>query len=308
MRSFSARTASRALAALATVAVLAPAGVAHAAPMPAAITMSAVPVVQASQSVITLHATVDITVTGEPGESVALIWNGPSTDGERIVHASVLDASGTVTFTTRPPVAGTWTYLAQTANGRSAPVQVEAVRAPTTTLLRGAQEISLGQYAELRVTGTPLSTVDLYAYSRPNTTYRLVRSGTLDPAGQAFFAVRPGGDTRLYAQTRGGPAGNSVVIGVRYAVSFAGKPQPDGTVRFVGTVVPRRAGVPVAIYRGLPDGGRQLVGRGTTSATGQYSIPARFSSTGTMYFVAAAGGTSANRQGVSSAIAVPVRS
>lgn len=315
-----ARKGNRALVVLAGMAVLISASpaLARTAAEPAstatAMTAQAAPVLTAERNAIIVGSTVDVTVTGESGESVALIWSGPSTKGERIVHASVLGQNGEVTFRTRPPVPGAWTYLAQTANGRSAPVSVQV--GPETppppmpmapVAMVGPEELNLGDWVLVDVTGTPGDVVALYAYTRPNTTYRQVRTGILDANGRTSFAIRPGGDTRLYAKSAFGPTGPSDVVGVRYFLSFAAKQLPDNTVRFVGTAVPRRAGVPVSIYQGLGDGTRQLVGRGLTSETGQYSIPVRFPTTGTMFFVATAGGTSANRQGISKAIAVPVR-
>ena len=62
--------------------------------------------------------------------------------------------------------------------------------------------------------------VELHAYSQPSTTFRKVRDGRTDASGRAVFPVRPGTNTRLYAQHPGCPPGPSAVLDVRTSLSL----------------------------------------------------------------------------------------
>lgn len=165
---------SRVLVVLVGMAVLIPAGpaLAQTAPEPTStatsMTAQAAPVVMARASEIIVGSTVDIVVTGTPGESVALIWAHPLIEGEVIVHASVLDSTGQRMFTTRPSAVGTTTYLAQTASGRSNRVEVQVLPLPKAPVaVVGPEEINLGDWVTVSITGTPGDIVDLYAYKPP---------------------------------------------------------------------------------------------------------------------------------------------
>ena len=75
--------------------------------------------------------------------------------------------------------------------------------------------------ADVTVTASRGSTVDLLAYTRPSTTYSVVRSGVVGSNGTVSWGIRPPRNTRLYAQQRGCQPGNQVVLGVRTTLSLA---------------------------------------------------------------------------------------
>ncbi|MBK5307991.1 MAG: hypothetical protein JJD92_15000 [Frankiaceae bacterium] len=105
------------------------------------------------------------------------------------------------------------------------------------------------------VTGSSNSTVDLYAYSRPSTTYTKVRSGTTDPNGRISWDLKPGTNTRLYAHyasgsgTTGPSDSPSTVLTVHTSLSLSAYRDGVRKYHFQGTNLPRRAGQLITLYR-----------------------------------------------------------
>lgn len=95
----------------------------------------------------------------------------------------------------------------------------QAASAPTAPRLRISAmpaSITAGQASKVCVRTLPNERVNLYAYTLPNRTYRLVRTGAAANT-LPCWQVRPGADTRLYAAPAAGPASrnsSSVVIDV----------------------------------------------------------------------------------------------
>jgi hypothetical protein len=140
----------------------------------------------------------------------------------------------------------------------------------------------------LLVSGTapPGSPVVVWAYSRPNTTYRAVRRLAADADGSFRTFVFPGTNTRLYVEAAG-QVSRSIVVLVRPLVSL----RADGSGRtytFTGTVKPARAGVLVTLYRVTPLG-EVIAAQGRTDARGVYRIRRVFLGTGIWTFIARTG-------------------
>ncbi len=146
--------------------------------------------------------------------------------------------------------------------------------------------ITAGEIPTVKITAASGSTVDLYAYSRPSTTYRKVRSGLVGSTGAVTFTVRPYTNTRMYAQQRGCDAGPSVVLNVRsrHWLSVVRNGTRDYT--FSGKIVPARAGgMVVNLYRITSDGKYVLTAQTRANATtGAWTIRRKFTGTGRFGF------------------------
>lgn len=159
--------------------------------------------------------------------------------------------------------------------------------------------------AGVSVTGPAGSTVDLYAYTRPSSTFRVVRTGVVGTDGRlTLAALRPPANTRLYALTRGCTADiarDSVVLNVRTALSLFAKRNGVRDYTFNGDSLPARpGGLIVSLYR-VTDNGRQvLTSQARASATtGEYTINRRFTGTGRFGFVVRTGQDLQNAPGSS---------
>lgn len=143
--------------------------------------------------------------------------------------------------------------------------------------------------------------IDLYAYSRPSTTYRLVRTGAVGPDGTVRFSVRPPTNTRLYTQSRGCGPGPSVVLNVRTALTLTAERLSTATYRFAGDSLPARpGGLVVSLYRVTDDGRQVLTAQARASATdGQWSLVRRFTGTGRFGFLVRTGQDLTNAPGAS---------
>lgn len=189
-----------------------------------------------------------------------------------IVAAAALPLSAVLVAT------GTGSASAQTAEcGRS-----------VTTLLKDT--ITATGHAPLTVQTTPNTTVDLFAYTRPSTTYKLVRTAQVGDDGQASFSVAPGGNTRMYAQQRGctaNPPADSVVLNVRPKLTLNVDRVGTRSYTFYGNSLPvRDRGMVVHLYRVTADGSQVLTAMTrSSSTTGQWRINRTFSGTGRFGFV-----------------------
>ena len=151
------------------------------------------------------------------------------------------------------------------------------------------------------VTATPNSIVDLFAYTRPSTTFRVVRSAELGANGRADFRIVPPANTRLYAQQRGCAFGQSKVLNVRTAISIFAVRNGPRNYTFTGDSLPARpGGLIISLYR-VTDNGRQvLTSQARASATtGDWVINRRFTGSGRFGFVARTGQDLQNAPGSS---------
>ncbi len=175
------------------------------------------------------------------------------------------------------------------------------------------------------VHGSPNSDVDVYAYSRPSSTYGIVRSGTTDASGDISWPVTPGGNTRLYAHyTSAGTTtvndSPTTVITVHTSLSLSAYRDGVRRYHFQGTNLPRRAGQLITLYRYAtgphldqycipsaesydgPSGSSCVAVRTATAVTNSsnvWRIDRTFPGSGQFYFVARTSKTLTNVAGFS---------
>jgi hypothetical protein len=148
--------------------------------------------------------------------------------------------------------------------------------------------------------GAPGSQVELWAYSRPATTYRRVRAGTADSQGNAAFTVQPGTNTRLYAHYAEGATqadSASVVITVHTALSLSAYRDGVRRYQFQGRNLPQLSGQLITLYR-IDGAGREIRTATThTDGSGIWRIDRTFTASGTFAFVARTSQTYNNAAG-----------
>ena len=180
---------------------------------------------------------------------------------------------------------------------------------PTPPGCERAAEVVLGRdtinatgSAPVSATGTPNSVIEVYAYSRPSTQYRLVRTGTTDASGKVSFNdLKPPTNTRLYAQQRGCAIGQSKVLNVRTQISLNVVRNGARDYTFSGRALPARpGGLIVSLYRVTPSGQQILAAQARASATtGVYTINRKFTGSGRFGFVVRTGQDLQNAPGAS---------
>lgn len=255
------------------------------------------------------------------------ISGGTAGTGTTSTRNDTTDSSGraTVTILTAATDSGTDTVTAairtpsstscQTIGGRcsdSSSLTVTRTASPTPSPTAGpACTTAVTALPEDTVTSTGLatvivaaarnSTIDLFAYSRPATDYRLVRTGVIGTDGTVAFQIRPATNTRMYAQQRGCTPGTSVVLNVRTALTIAVVRNGVRTYTFSGDSVPARpGGLIVSVYRVNGDGTEVLALQARASATtGEWSARRQFSGSGRFGFVVRTGQDLLNAPGKS---------
>jgi hypothetical protein len=192
------------------------------------------------------------------------------------------------------------------------------------TLSIRPKDIVPNQTSTVTVTGSSNSGIELYAYSRPTTSYARVRSGTTDPNGRISFDLKPGTNTRLYAHyangsTTGQTDSPSAVITVHTSLSLSAYRDAARRYHFQGTNLPRREGQLITLYRYASgphldqycvptaesdtttksDAGCIAVRTATarTNASNQWRIDRTFSGSGRFYFVVRTSDTLTNGRG-----------
>jgi hypothetical protein len=186
-------------------------------------------------------------------------------------------------------------------------------------------DIVPNQPSRATVHGSPNTAIDLFAYSRPNTSYSKVRSGTTDPSGNIFWDLKPGANTRLYAHYSSGSSTTassdspSAVITVHTSLSLSSYRDGVRKYHFQGTNLPRRAGQLITLYRYAKgpnldqycvptaesdtttknDAGCTAVrtATATTNASNQWRIDRTFTGSGQFYFVVRTSNTLNNGRG-----------
>lgn len=155
----------------------------------------------------------------------------------------------------------------------------------------------------------PGSTVELLAYTRPATTYAVVRTLVVGPDGTATAVVRPLGNTRMYSRPAGSTAqgGDSVVLSVRASVSLRAARSGPRAYAFEGRVQPARAGQAVSVVRRDAAGREVLVARTTTRADGTWRLTRRFTASSTLMLLARSGATPDAGAGAAPAVRLAVR-
>lgn len=155
--------------------------------------------------------------------------------------------------------------------------------------------------AQITVRATANSIVDVFAYSRPSTTYRVVRQAELGADGVFVDRIVPPTNTRLYAQQRGCSASPSIVLNARTQISLNVVRNGVRNYTFSGRLLPARpAGLIASLYRVTSDG-RQILTAQTRAngTTGQYTITRQFTGSGRFGFVVRTGQDLQNAPGSS---------
>jgi hypothetical protein len=234
---------------------------------------------------------VTITASGSPSPS-------PSATGSPRPTAS---ATPTATISPRP-----------TSSTSSSPNQ--ACSTPASVSLDVTTITATGG-ANVTVRGAADSVVDLFAYSRPSSTYRLVRSGNVGSDGAETYRITPPTNTRLYAQQRGCTTDeprSSRVLNVRTQISLNVVRNGVRNYTFSGRLLPARPnGLIASLYR-VEASGRQILTAQTraNAAPGQagydprrppgsYSIRRQFTGSGRFGFVVRTGQDLQNAPGSS---------
>ncbi len=120
------------------------------------------------------------------------------------------------------------------------PTVVVQPPAPQVRVSVTPSRITRGQSAVASLRGVPGERLGLWAYTLPNRTFRLVRTGTANSEGLVSWTIRPGADTRLYGTAAGGARRSlSIVLQVRQPVRAA-VPVPRPAPRPAGPAVPPR--------------------------------------------------------------------
>ncbi|MCW2613565.1 MAG: 5-nucleotidase protein [Frankiales bacterium] len=228
----------------------------------------------------------------------------PATEDRSVVLSLAAPAPAP---TASPSPSATPTATASPSPSATPTVPVPApfcAQAPVVTL--GSSTIVATGSTPVTVSAAASQTVDLYAYTRPSTGYRLVRSGVTGQDGKVTFAdpVRPPANTRLYAQVRGrtvDPARASVVLNVRTALSLFATRNGPRSYTFSGDSLPaRKGGLIVSLYRVTSTGAQVLTAQTRASATtGEWTIDRTFTGTGRFGFVVRTGQDLQNAPGAS---------
>ena len=144
------------------------------------------------------------------------------------------------------------------------------------------------------------SVVDLFAYSRPSTTFAVVRTATVPASGVLTWTLSPLSNTRLYAQTRGGIATPQDVLGVATALSLSASRTAPRTIVFSGRSIPARTGgLVVSLYRVSGTSSVLTAQARADARTGNWSITRTFTGTGQFDFVLRTGTDVQNLAGTS---------
>jgi uncharacterized repeat protein (TIGR01451 family) len=158
------------------------------------------------------------------------------------------------------------------------PCPAETVCAPPTMSF-DSDEITAGGVVHVTGTARPGALVTLLGYSRPSTTYQVLRSGVADDAGQWAFTLAPTTNSRLFARSVDGSSPSAVVL-VRSVVSLTTVTAPGCTLIAKGSVYPHRSRVRVDIQYRASDGRWIPAMAVATGPGGLYSVGRAFGACG----------------------------
>jgi hypothetical protein len=192
---------------------------------------------------------------------------------------------------------------APTASPSSSPAATPPPPAPTVE--NGSSLITAGGVANLSGAADPGASVELLAYSRPSTTYSVIRRTTASDTGAYSFSIRPQTNTRLLVRIAGQQS-SSVVVGVRPAISLRTVRTSVRAYQFTGRVQPIRPGQIVSVFAQTASGD-VLVGRGRVGSDGTWLATHRFSGVGTFGLFAVTGADIVNAAGRSGTVRTAVR-
>lgn len=228
--------------------------------------------------------------------SVGYLTGQQNADGGLRSGAAAADASNAfATAQALPALAGT------TFQGSARTVAPQPIPCATAVSTLPAATITATGPGAVIVQATSGTLVDLFAYSRPSTTYERVRTVTVARNGRASVTLRPGTNTRLYAQQQGCTAGQSTVLNVRTALTLAAKRNGTRDYTFSGASLPARdKGLIVSLYRLTADGGSILTAQTRANpTTGAWTLHRVFTGSGRFDFVVRTGQDLQNAPGSS---------
>lgn len=140
--------------------------------------------------------------------------------------------------------------------------------APAPGLTLSPATISAGDVVTARWTGRPGQVVEILSRTQPATAFSVIRTITLDGAGQASTTHRPQRNTRLTGRTQGATArGVEPIIAVRSVASFNANRVGTRTYSFTGRVYPALTDRLVNVYRN-----GVLVAQARSDAGGIYEV------------------------------------
>ena len=187
----------------------------------------------------------------------------------------------------------------------ASPSPTAAPPPPAPTVEDGSALITAGGVANLSGAAGPGKKVELLAYSRPDTTYSVIRTTTASDTGAYAFSVRPQTNTRLLVRVDGQQS-PSVVVGVRPALSLRAVRTAVRSYSLTGRVQPLRVGQLVSVYAQTTHG-PVLVGRATVGSDGTWRTSHRFSGTGPLTLYATTGADMTSAAGRSAPVRLTVR-
>jgi hypothetical protein len=162
--------------------------------------------------------------------------------------------------------------------------------------------ITKGKAATASGRATAGCTVDLWAYTRPGTTYKRVRSVTASSAGTYSFTIYPAGNTRAFVRSPGTKDSLTDSVDVREVVSIKASKLDTRRYRFAGGIGP--AGLQtITVYR-VSGSSVVTVGSVASDSTGAWQLDHTFGGTGTFTFYAVGTKTQDNAAGTSPKISV----
>jgi hypothetical protein len=175
---------------------------------------------------------------------------------------------------------------------------------PAPTVEDGSALITAGGIANLSGAAGAGKTVELLAYSRPSTTYSVIRTTTATDTGAYSFSIRPQTNTRLLVRVDGQQSA-SVVVAVRPAISLRSVRTAVRSYQFTGRVQPIRVGQIVSVFAHTASGD-VLVGRGRVDSNGIWLASHRFTGNGTFGLFAVTGADIVTAAGRSATVTTAV--
>jgi hypothetical protein len=127
--------------------------------------------------------------------------------------------------------------------------------------------ISAGEHVTVTYRGTPGDTVQILSKTQPATGFSVIATVTLDASGLATSTHAPQKNTRITAQSAGGPSADQPLVQVRSVASLSAHRMATRNYTFTGRVYPALNQRLVSLYRN-----GALVAQGRCDASGVYSI------------------------------------
>lgn len=183
---------------------------------------------------------------------------------------------------------------------------------PAPEVATDPSTINCQESSTVVATAQPNTRIELYAYSRPSTTYAKVREGIVGGSGRIEFRVGPCGNTRLYARSFD-QQGNftdsaSTVITVRTSINLRVVRVGTRTYRFTGTTLPKRRNQLVTVFYQRTDGSNRVIAsRARTDSNGRYEVVRQFGGTGTFDLFTGTGTDINNAAGTTRKVRTTIR-